>query len=479
MKVILDSNIYIKSEDVSRELKTLIRKKYSFRNIKTFKDKIEFRTIFSKVVKEGIEYYVLPPNLKYFQDEIITDFPTEDFEIIDTRVAPKVCNFSSNITPRENQLEILETMKNCEYNAIVAAATSFGKTTVSLYITEILRTNMLFIASRTSLIQNLLKDIKQFGIDIEDTCEINAEWLKNPVIKPVMYCTIQALSDNILKELYGNVGLLVADEVHLGIGGLENVERLFSINPKYRLYLSATYKNLNYVGLNESLLSSNIITSDETIDFKIKVRTIYLTREKELAEEYKKEHTSHGKKEIIYDYKNLTAIIEMAYYIIKKEERGLFIYVESQEAQAELCERLGLLALRVGVLNSHTKKKESAHIINNFDKGEYDVIVAGSSISAGVSLYRLSTIINLNITTNENNLIQLIGRLKRYNSEICDKNKEYIQISIKGLSSKKWVNDIQCLGKFEYLEFEKVVNVDLTSSLEDYILMKAYKEIRK
>jgi hypothetical protein len=69
----------------------------------------------------------------------------------------------------------------------------------------------------------------------------------------------------------------------------------------------------------------------------------------------------------------------------------------------------------------------------------------GNSISAGVSLYRLSAIINLNITINENNLIQLIGREKRFNSEICNKDKIYIQFCVRGLSSKKWANDCRVL----------------------------------
>ena len=476
MKVLINSNIYLKAEDVNanRDLKTMIRKKYSFRNSKSFKDKIDFRTIFTKVEKNGKEYYVLPPNLQYFMDEIVVEFPDIDFQISDKRVAPEVCNFSSNITPRENQIPILEDIKNSGYNAIVAATTGFGKTTCSLYITEILKTNMLFIASRTSLIQNLLKDVNQFGIDLNDVCEINAEWLKNPIIKPVMYATIQALSDEILKELFDKVGLLVADEIHLGIGGLENVERLFSINPKYRLYLSATYKNLNYIGLNEALLSSTIITSEENISHTIEVDCYHIQRDKTMMNEYKNEHTSYGKKQIIYDEIYCQAISEMVFYMVKKENRGVLVYVESQEAQAEISNMLKMYALKVGILNSNTKKSESEHIINNFDKGDYDVIVAGNSISAGVSLYRLSIIINCNITTNENNLTQLIGRMKRFNPEICDKQKKYIQICIKDMSSSKWKFDKKCLEKFEYIKFGVDTTIDYTEEIY-YNMMNEYK----
>ena len=129
----------------------------------------------------------------------------------------------------------------------------------------------------------------------------------------------------------------------------------------------------------------------------------------------------------------------------------------------------------MGILNSDTKKAGSSHIINNFDNGDYDVIVAGNSISAGVSLYRLSVIINLNITTNENNLIQLIGRMKRFNPEICDKDKIYIQFCVKGLSQKKWANDCKVLDKFDYIDFQKVTNV----SMSEYCLMHAYKSLSK
>lgn len=488
MKIIIDSNILVEDKYLTRDMKTLIMKAYIFKETNTFnpnknqnntKYEPKTRKTFSRITKDGIVFYAFPPNFVYFKSNILDKFPDLEYTIIDSRVCPTFDYHKTNIIPRDNQQDIIKSLEDVGYNAIVSAATSFGKTTMSLYLTEYLKTNMLFIASRISLIENLKKDIKQFNINQDDICEINSKWLENPVIKPIMYCTIQALNDNILAYLYNKIGMLVADEVHLGIGGKENIERLFSLNPKYRLYLSATYKNQNFVGLNEALLSSNIITSEEVIQYKIDIETIYVNRESKFHTKYTSKHTAHEKKEILYDKSNLEQISQLAYYKVKKECRGVLIYVEAREAQNELTNILSWFGLKVGLLNSDTKKSLNGEILNNFDNGEYDIIIAGNSISAGVSLYRLSTIINLNITTNENNLVQIIGRLKRYNPEICDKTKEYIQVSILGLSSKKWEKDIQCLKKFDYLNFKKILKINMAESFEDFIILREYRKWKK
>lgn len=460
MNITLDSALLIDKENLDKEVERKLKRSYMFRENKTHKGVPETRVLYKDIIIDNKNYLRLPPNLNYFKEVLTKNKFNNNLNINDLRYAPEFNNFKSNIKLRENQQLIFDEMKSFDFNAIVSASTGFGKTTMSLYLVEKLKTSMLFIASRVNLILNLLKDIKQFNINEDDIIEINSEWLKNPVIKPIMYCTIQALSDEVLAELYGKVGLLVADEVHLGIGGVENIEKLYSINPKYRLYLSATYKNLQFTGLNECALSSNIIKYEEDISYKIKVKTIYIKRETQFHINYNKVYTSHEKKEVMYDELNIKMTANLAYKKVKKEGRGVLIYVESQEAQEALKETLQFKCLRVGLLNANTPTNKKKDIIDNFDNGDYDIIIAGNSISAGVSLYRLATIINLNITTNENNLEQLIGRLKRRNEDISNHNKEYYQVCVEGLSSKKWVEDIQCLRKFNYLEFDKVVRVD-------------------
>lgn len=471
----IDKKIYIKAVDCDRELKTAFRKAYTFKSNKSYNNNLEFRTVYSKEVIDNEEVYSFPPNLSYFSDKIIKQFEGQiKFIGVDTRVAPVLEGFVSNVVPRDYQIPILEDMAEVGYNAILSLPTSAGKTVMSLYLTELLQTRMLFVATRVSLIQNLLKDAKQFNIPDSEITEINAQWLLNPTYTPIMYCTAQALSEDILSELYGKIGLLIGEELHLGLTGEGNSTKIFEINPKYRLYLSATYKSSDYgEEFTRALLSNNVSTSEETIDYKIKVHSFYLERGQDFHRSYNKVYTSHEKKAVMYDEYNINAVKELAYFLVKKEHRGLLIYVEDKLAQNSIAQSLKILGLRIGILNSDTKKADSSHIINNFDKGDYDVIVAGNSISAGVSLYRLSAIINLNITINENNLIQLIGREKRFNPEICNKDKIYIQFCVRGLSSKKWANDCRVLEKFDYIDFQKVKIIPNGK----YCLMNTYREL--
>lgn len=471
----ISGRILVKKSDCDRELRGLFRKSYSFKSNKSYNGNLEFRTIYSVMIVDEIEYYAFPCNLDYFKEKIINKTCGEiEWVVVDERVAPVVEGFVSNVTLRENQIPIIEDIKKVNYNALVAIPTGGGKTIMALYLTEKLNTRMLFVATRTSLIQNLLKDAKQFGVPDSDITEVNAEWLQNPTYTPILYCTLQALSPEILNELYSKIGLLVADEIHLGLFGEGNSDKISELNPKYKLFLSATYKSSDYgEEFSKALLSNNIITSEETIDYKIKVHSFFLEREQSFHNRYNKVHTSHAKKEIMYDEFNLNAIKELAYLLIKGENKGLLIYVEDKLAQNEIAQLLRGLALKVGILNSDTKKTDSSNIINTFDNGGYDVIIAGNSISAGVSLYRLSVIINLNITTNENNLIQLLGRMKRFNPEICDKDKIYIQFCVRGCSSKKWANDCKVLEKFDYIDFQKVTNINMGK----YCLMQAYKSL--
>lgn len=467
--------IWVKKSDCDRELRALFRKNFSFKSNKTFNGNLEFRTIYSSQEVGTEIYYTFPANFDYFKDKIIDKTSGEiDWIVVDERVAPIVEGFTSNVVPREHQIPILEDIKRVNYNAILSLPTSTGKTVLALYLTEILKTRMLFVATRVSLIQNLLKDAKQFGIPNSEITEVSTEWFRNPVYSTIMYCTMQTLNAEILGELNGNIGLLIGEETHLGFSGEGNSDKIFELNPKYRLYLSATYKSSDYgEEFSKALLSSNVITAEETINYKIKVHSFYLEREQSFHNKYNKVYTSHERKEIMYDRYNLNALKELAYYLVKRERRGVLIYVEDKLAQNAIAELLRLLCLRVGILNSDTKKADSSHIINNFDNGDYDVIVAGNSISAGVSLYRLSVIINLNITSNENNLIQLIGRMKRFNPEVCDKDKIYIQFCVKALSQKKWEKDCKVLDKFDYIDFQKVTNI----SMSEYCLMNAYKSL--
>ena len=455
--------IWVKKSDCDRELRTLFRKNFSFKSNKTFNGNLEFRTIYSSQEVGNETYYTFPANFDYFKEKIIDKTSGEiDWVVVDERVAPVVDGFVSNVVPREHQIPILEDMEKFGYNALVTASTGSGKTALCLYLAEKLQTPMLFIASRVNLINNFsLIECAKFRIDMNQVTEINSQWLDNPKITPIMVTSIQALSEEILAELYDKVGIVVMDEVHLGSTAEEYNNRLTSMNAKYRLYLSATPYNPDYSEeFTKAILSSNIVSAPERIDFKIDLVTFNTIVPSHIHTKYNSVYTAHEKRQILYTQNYVRKVCELAYYLTRYKGRGVLLYNEDAATQEMTSHILKMYGLKVGTLNSNTSAKDKKYFLSNFDNGGIDILVSGGSISAGVSLERLSVIIDTSIKINKNNLQQLVGRLKRKNNEVCDKSKLFIKVTSQGLSGRKWKDDIQALKEFDYINFHKTLSAE-------------------
>ena len=91
----------------------------------------------------------------------------------------------------------------------------------------------------------------------------------------------------------------------------------------------------------------------------------------------------------------------------------------------------------------------------------------------GLSFYSLNTFINLNLKTNENSLKQAKGRLLRLDEDICNKEKHYIQITIKGLNDYKWKEDKKAFEEFDYMKSFPAIE----ANLEGLELCKIVKNI--
>jgi superfamily II DNA or RNA helicase len=92
------------------------------------------------------------------------------------------------------------------------------------------------------------------------------------------------------------------------------------------------------------------------------------------------------------------------------------------------------------IFNSNTDKSRYAEYLKEFDEGKIQVVIGGSALVEALSLYKLSLIIDCDLSLSPNGIEQLIGRLKRYNPEICDKQKFYLKIIYKNISEKKFRN---------------------------------------
>lgn len=472
----IDTGIFVKFKDLDRDLRMKLCKFYFFTEKNSYSEKPQTINLVSLVDFEGEKCFKFPSNESYFKD-CIRELGLEVGEAVDLRVLPKIEGLTTSIILRENQEEMLQKLQKVGYNAIITAFTSFGKTLLSIKICELLKTTMLFIASRTSLIENLLKDCQTFNVDPSLITKVDTEWLSNPIITPIMYATTAALNnEDILNALNDKIGLKVADEIHMGCTSEVARNTLYKVNSKYNIYLSATPDNLKFENLTEAVLSNNIITSEENIDFNIELHTLCLKPTPLMYDRFYQTKNYGDKKNAIFlDSNYMKAVAELVAYSVLKAGRGVLIYLESTQAQENLADMLRMYGLKVGVLNTNTKKKETKEILEGYDKKEYDLIIGGTSLSAGISLYRLSLVVDLNLRLNKNSLIQLTGRLKRFDKNICNKNKIYLKVTMLKMTDFSWELDKECLREFDYIKFNNKIdcNIDgleMIKSLKDILM---------
>ena len=316
-----------------------------------------------------------PPNQSFFR-EVLKEYNCDVGEVIDLRALPKIEGLTTTITLRENQLEMLEELEKFEYNGLITAKTGFGKTLLSIYIAQLLKTPMLFIASRTSLIENLLKDCQTFNVDPSLITKVDTEWLSNPIITPIMHVTTSALNnEDILTALNDKIGLTICDEIHMGITSEIARNNMYRINSKYNIYLSATPDNLKFENLTEAVLSNNIITAEQVIDFDVQLHTLCLKPSGIIQDRFYSTRNYGDKKNAIFlDRAYMESIAELVAYSVIKTKRGVLVYLESTQAQENLANMLRCYGVKVATLNTNTKKKDTKEILEGYDKKEFDVL---------------------------------------------------------------------------------------------------------
>ena len=472
----IDTGIFVKFKDLDRDLRMKLCKFFFFTEKIAYGEKPQTINLMSLVDFGGDKCLKFPPNESYFRD-CIKKIGCEVGDVKDLRVLPRIEGLTTSIILREKQEEILEKLQQVNYNGLITARTGFGKTLVSIKICELLKTTMLFIASRTSLIENLLKDCQTFNVDPNLITKVDTEWLSNPIITPIMHVTTSALNnEDILKALNDKIGLTICDEIHMGITSEIARNNMYRINSKYNIYLSATPDNLKFENLTEAVLSNNIITAEQVIDFDVQLHTLCLKPSGIIQNRFYNTRNYGDKKNAIFlDIAYMESITELVAYSVIKAKRGVLVYLESTQAQENLANMLRCYGVKVATLNTNTKKKDTKEILEGYDKGEFDVLIGGTSLSAGISLYRLSLVVDLNLRLNSNSLTQLMGRLLRVNKDICAKNKIYLKVTTLKMTDYAWESDKECLREFDYIKFNDKIdcNIDgleMIKSLKDILI---------
>ena len=440
INIYLSSQIYIKANDIPLELRKELKEAYTF-NWWEYRgrDKVQKTMTLLNTKKHSNNFWIcLPQNLDYLIP--LLDKYNTDYIVIDNRSKVTLENppiFNKRL--RDNQEEAIKMMKHHKFNCVLALPTSFGKTFVSSYLSTYLKTTVLFIASKSSYIESFKKEVRNNIENWQDNfIEINSEWLKNPIIKPIMTCSIQILyRDEITEALKNKVGCAVFDEIHNTILGGTYINGVNNINPKYRVFLSGTPQT-KAVGFVEASCSSNIVTLDsENLDFKIKYQPISISL-LHLVSEYKATDMFHEKKKIIFSQSEFISSLTNFISRIVELDRNILLFCTDKTFQENMSAILNACGIESVCLNSNTKKKDIEKILADYEEGKIKVLVSGASSVEALSLYRLSVFVDVDLSDSENTIVQKLGRLKRRKQEVSDKSKIYIKFLYKSMTDSKF-----------------------------------------
>ena len=461
VKIYVKNKIFIKLSQLEKHQRDFIISKYRFKyeEYSAFTKKYEYKSLnlFELIEWNGTKWVALSPNIQFFQN-IMKDLEIE-VDVIDLRVAPTIEFPKIKLIPRDKQNTWIEKLEKFDFNALLTLPTSSGKTAMSIYIAGLLKTPTIFIASKTSYLESFKKEVNSFVDNAEDNIQVlDTRWFEqdNPQVKAFNVCSIQTLSRNLehLEKLQQSFGLVIADEIHSAMFSQEYRKALYSLNTRYKIFLSATPK-IKSMDIVNAMVSTNIVSDDTDIDFDIIYQPVIMDLNSEVTREVLQIENHNSKKSLVFSLEKLQHSVADLTEFSVNSNRGVIVFSTNKIFQESISTLLNEKNISNVIFNSDTKKELYDKYLKEFDIGNIDVIVGGTALIEALSLYRLSLIIDTDLSLSENSIIQLIGRLKRYNPEICDKQKIYLKIIYKNISEKKFRNTtLPVLKTMDYVKVE-------------------------
>lgn len=468
IKVYLKNKIFIKLSQLEKHQRDKIIQSYRFKyeEYSAFTKKYEYKSLnlFELVTWKHNEKWVsLPANVTYFQT-IMKELSLE-VNLIDLRAKPTIDFPKVNLVPRDKQNTWIEKLEKFDFNALLTLPTSSGKTAMSIYIAGLLKVPTIFIASKTSYLESFKKEVHSFVDNAEDNIQVlDTRWFQqgNPQVKAFNVVSIQTLSRNIehLEKLQNSFGLVIADEIHTGMFSSEYRKALYSLNAKHKIFLSATPK-IKSMEIVNAMVSSNVVSDDTDIDFDIIYQPVIMDLNSEVTKEVLQIENHNSKKSVVFSLERLQHSVADLTEFSVGSNRGVIIFSTNKIFQESISTLLNEKNISNVIFNSDTKKELYDKYLKEFDTGNIDVIVGGTALIEALSLYRLSTIIDTDLSLSENSIVQLIGRLKRFNPEICNKQKVYIKLIYKNISEKKFKNTtLSVLRTMNYVKVQPTKYID-------------------
>jgi len=290
-----------------------------------------------------------------------------------------------------------------DINCLVQAPTRFGKAAVAIGVIKSLKVKTLILVDKTLLVEQFIEDGRSYStVDI-------GKLEKGKPLNDVTVTTFQFLNKNLelLKEIKESFGLVIVDELH--VSAAVTYKRIINSFPsRYRLGLTATPSRSsdNLTGVLYDLFGTVAIKGVNPNDMEVQWYNYKLPLHykpstynpaKSYNEYFLKEEVTMKIMELIDKYKDKTIMIATNSKLI-------------QNHYTELSKELGLTTC---VFNSDAiNKKVQSENLEKVKDGTITLFSGLNVLLKGISIPKLEVVINLMSIGSEENLTQLLGRLK-------------------------------------------------------------------
>ena len=418
LEIIIQNQIYLKRNQLSKKLIVFLREQLNFYNsdylVKKNMGKSTFNTEkFFNLIEESENEVMIP---RGFSASLVQFCNKENipFKIIDKRSKRDTVDFESEIKLKSHQEIALEKIREKDFGVIVSPPGS-GKTVIGLEIIAEKRQPALIIVHRKQLFDQWIERIQSFlKIPKKEIGQIGNQ--KNKVGKSITVAMIQSLARiHDFKNIANSFGTIIIDECH-HIPAKTFREAIVNFNAFYLYGLTATPKRKN---------------NDQKLIFVYIGNILHQVNQYEYLKE-KNIHTEINIKETDlfapFDYR-IDKYETISRILVHDTHRNSLI-LNDIEQNAERFNTILILSERkthVDILNLYLKDKYETITIHGDDsesarkskieqikQGHFKIVIStGQFFGEGTDINNLECLFIVYPFAFEGKLVQYIGRIQR------------------------------------------------------------------
>ena len=330
-----------------------------------------------------------------------------------------VKSYELSITPRDYQIDAFKYALDYE-RGLILSPTASGKSLIAYLLVRhylnVIDNNILIIVPTTSLVEQLYKDFKDYGFDVENNVSRNYHGYEIEEGKRIVISTWQSLY-KLPKTFFADFGAVIGDEAHLfkAVSLTKIMTKLTDC--KYRIGMTGTLDGTKthklvleglFGRVNKVVSTRELIDKKQLADLKIICLVLKHTEAEAKAiykEKYHKELEYLAQSEKRNKYiRNLATALNgntlILFQLVEKHGKELYELIRNKAGDREVFFVYG------GV---DTQQREQVRAIT--EKSDDAIIVASyGTFSTGINIRNLHNIIFASPSKSRIRNLQSIGR---------------------------------------------------------------------